>query len=481
MMKRTLYILLSALLALSSCYRFDPTEARYTDGPIWPDYMDVTVPVGIAPLNFCYTTAEGPVPVTTFTYGDRSIAIKGREVVWKDRQWKNMLEAAKGGDIIVRSSVLPDEWRIHVSEDEIDYGINYRLLAPGYEVYSKMGIYERELSSYKERALIENTQFDGCVNCHAYNRGNPDNYSLHIRGSHGATLINLEGELEAYNTKTDSTLGFCVYPYWHPDGEYIAYSSNNTRQGFHVLADKLIEVFDLDSDLQVYDVKNNTLISSQSIKQKNVWETFPAFSADGKTLYFCAATPKSIPSETEQIKYNLCKVDFDAATGTIGSKVDTLIFAEKMGKSVSFPKPSYDGRFLVYTLSDYGNFSIWHHEADLWILDLMTGESRPLDKANSPDTESYHGWSSNSRWLMFSSRRDDGLYTRLYFSHIDEDGQESKPFMLPQKHPLHYYSYQNRSYNVPEFVTGPVELDRVKAEKKINSTERVQFGFRMSE
>ena len=481
MMKRTLYILLLGILTLGSCYRFDPAEARYTDGPIWPDYMDVTVPVGIAPLNFCYTTAEGPVPVTTFTYGDRSISIKGREVVWKDKQWKNMLEAAKGGDIIVRSSVLPEEWRIHVSEDEIDYGINYRLIAPGYEVYSKMGIYERELSSYKERALIENTQFDGCVNCHAYNRGNPGNYSLHIRGSHGATLINLSGELEAYNTKTDSTLGFCVYTYWHPDGQYIAYSSNNTRQGFHVLADKLIEVFDLDSDLQVYDVRNNTLISSRAIKQKNVWETFPAFSADGKTLYFCAATPKAIPSETEQIKYNLCKVDFDAATGAIGSKVDTLIFAEEMGKSVSFPKPSYDGRFLVYTLSDYGNFSIWHHEADLWILDLRTGESRPMDKANSPDTESYHGWSSNSRWLMFSSRRDDGLYTRLYFSHIDENGQESKPFMLPQKHPLHYYSYQNRSYNVPEFVTGPVELDRVEAEKKINSTERVQFGFRMSE
>jgi len=381
----------------------------------------------------------------------------------------------------VKSSVLPDPWTIHVSEDEIDYGINYRLIAPGYEVYSKMGIYERELSSYKEKALLENTQFDGCVNCHAYNRGNPDNYSLHIRGSHGATLLNLDGEMAAYNTQTDSTLGFCVYPYWHPGGDFIAYSSNSTRQGFHVLADKLIEVFDLDSDLQVYDVRNNSLITSASVKKENVWETFPAFSADGKKLFFCAATPRPIPAEVEEIRYNLCSVDFDPATGSIGSRIDTLIFAEGMGRSVSFPKPSYDGRFLVYTLSDYGNFSIWHHEADLWILDLETGESRPMDKANSHDTESYHSWSSNSRWLMFSSRRDDGLYTRLFFTHIDENGQESKPFMLPQKHPLHYYSYQNRSYNVPEFVTGPVELDRAGAEKMINSSERVQFGFRWSE
>lgn len=480
MMKRSLYILLGILM-LASCYRFDPKEAHYTDGPIWPDYMDVTVPPGIAPLNFCYTAQDGPVPVTTFSYGDISISIKGREVVWKDREWKRLLEAAKGGDIAVRSSVLAESWTIHVSEDEMDYGINYRLIAPGYEVYSKMGIYERSMSDYTEKALIENTQFDGCVNCHAYNRGNPDNFSLHIRGSHGATLLNIEGEMAAYNTKADSTIGFCVYPYWHPCGDYIAYSSNSTRQGFHILPDKLIEVFDLDSDLQVYDIRNNTLISAESVKDANIWETFPAFSADGKTLYFCAATPRPIPSEVDLIRYNLCSVDFDPATGTIGSRIDTLIFAEGTGKSISFPKPSYDGRFLVYTLSDYGNFSIWHHEADLWILDLATGESRPMDKANSPDTESYHSWSSNSRWMMFSSRRDDGLYTRLFFTHIDGNGQESKPFMLPQKHPLHYYSNLNRSYNVPEFVTGPVDLDRISAEKLINSKERKPFGFRMSE
>lgn len=480
MMKRTLYML-TGMIMLVSCYRFDPSEARYTDGPIWPDYMDVTVPVGIAPLNFCYTSPDGPVPVTTFSYGDISISIKGREVVWKDREWKKLLEAAEGEDITVKSTVLPEPWTIHVSADEIDYGINYRLIAPGYEVYSKMGIYERSLSDYKEKALIENTQFDGCVNCHSYNRGNPEEYSLHIRGAHGATLLNIKGTMDAYNTKTDNTLGFCVYPYWHPSGEYIAYSTNNTRQGFHVLSDKLIEVFDLDSDLQVYDIDDNTLITSPSVKEQDVWETFPAFSADGRTLYFCAAAPRPIPSETDQIRYNLCSVDFDPVTGNIGSEIDTLIFAEGMGKSVSFPKPSYDGKFIVYTLSEYGNFSIWHHEADLWILDLETGQSRPLEKANSNDTESYHSWSSNSRWLLFSSRRDDGLYTRPYFTHIDENGQESKPFMLPQKHPLHYYNYLNRSYNVPEFVTGPVELDRIKAEKKINSSDRVQFGFRMSD
>ena len=475
-----MHIVLSILL-ISSCYRFDPNEARYTDGPIWPDYMDVTVPSNIAPLNFCYTAAEGPVPVTTFEHGDISVSIKGREVVWKPKQWKRLLEAAKGGDIIVSSSVLPDSWTIHVSEDEIDYGITYRLIAPGYEVFSNIGIYERNLSNYKEKSLLENSQFNSCINCHVPHKGDPDKFSLHIRGKKGGTLISNDGEMKAYNTRTPEMIGSCGYTHWHPSGEYIGYSSNIVRQSFHVSPHKLIEVYDLDSDAHVYDIRNNTLISSEAIMQKDVWETYPAFSADGKTLYFCAARPKTIATEYQDIKYNICSVDFDPETGTVGNKVDTVVFAESMGKSATFARPSYDGRFIVYNISDYGNFPLYHHEADLWILDLRTGETRPMSNANSDDTESYHGWSSNSRWLMFNSRRDDGLYSRLYFTHVDENGQDSKAFMLPQKHPLRYYSHENRSYNVAEFVTGPVKPYRIKAEKLVSSKERTQFGFRMSE
>ena len=152
-----------------------------------------------------------------------------------------------------------------------------------------------------------------------------------------------------------------------------------------------------------------------------------------------------------------------------------------MGKSVSFPKPSFDGKYLMYTLSDYGNFSIWHHESDLWLMDLATGTTRPLDELNSQDTDSYHNWSGNSRWVVFSSRRDDGLYTRLYIAHSNGDGTFDKPFMLPQEDPAKYYSELMLSYNVPEFVTGPVPFDKIRAQKMINSPERVQFGFRWSD
>ena len=343
-----------------------------------------------------------------------------------------------------------------------------------------MGIYERDLSSFDERALIENTQFEGCVNCHSFNRGNPADMSLHIRGPHGATLLrHNDSQLTAYNTKTDQTLGFCVYPYWHPSGRYIAYSTNSTSQLFHSAHRNRIEVFDTASDLQVYDVEKNELLLSPILKQDSIYETFPVFSADGRSLYFCAA--QSIPEgsyKLDSIRYNLCRVDFNPETGSFGNQIETVIDAVSQGKSVSFPRPSYDGRFLCYTLSDYGQFSIWHHEADLYLLDLTSGENRAMTAANSEDTESFHNWSTNSRWLVLSSRRDDGLYTRPYFCHVDANGRIGKAFMLPQRNPRRFYRERFLSFNVPEFVIRPTHFDGNRASRIINDEYRKNFDVR---
>ena len=455
--------------------------------PVYPDYVGVTVPAGIAPLDFTLEGADALEVLLTAPDGTQ-LRNRGKEsTCFPQKRWAALLEKSVGDSLRVSVSGLYngawkrfDPFGIYVSPDPIDYGLTYRLLEPGYEVYSHMGIYERELGSFRERALLENTQFDGCVNCHASRQANPDDYTLHIRGAHGATLLQLDGELQAFNTKTDSTLGFCVYPYWHPSGRYIAYSTNSTRQGFHVQEDKLIEVFDLDSDIQVYDVKNNQVITAPQVKQTGVWESFPVFSPDGKTLYYTAALQVEIPGELPQSRYSLMKVSFNPETGDIGTDVEMLLDANALQKSVCFPRPSYDGKYLMYTLCDYGTFPIWHHESDLWLLDLATGESRPLAEVNSADTDSFHNWSSNSRWFVFSSRRGDGLFTRLYLAHFDENGVAGKPFLLPQRNPRAYYQDLFLSYNVPEFVTGPVHLDRISAQKAINSPERVQFGFRWS-
>ena len=458
---------------------------------IYPDYLGVTIPVNIAPLNFGMTDEKALLvdAVVSDRHG-HNLHSQGKESVDFDLDdWHTLLDQNRGDSLSVTVSAKYDDgWHtyspfsIYISPDSIDYGICYRLIEPGYEVWSKMGIYERDLSSFDERALIENTQFEGCVNCHSFNRGNPADMSLHIRGPHGATLLRhslTNNQFTAYNTKTDQTLGLCVYPYWHPSGRYIAYSTNNTRQVFHTAHQNRVEVFDTASDLQVYDVEKNELLLSPLLKQDSVYETFPVFSADGRSLYFCAA--RALPEgshELDSIRYNLCRIDFDPATGNYGNRIDTIINAEVQHHSVSFPRPSYDGRFLCYTLSDYGQFSIWHHEADLYLLDLSTGESHPMMGANSDDTESFHNWSTNSRWLVLSSRRDDGLFTRPYFCHVDANGRVSKAFMLPQRNPRRFYRERFFSFNVPDFIIAPTHFDDRQATRLINNESRKHFGVR---
>ena len=459
---------------------------------IYPDYLGVTIPVNIAPLNFGMTDEKALLvdAVVSDRHG-HNLHSQGKESVDFDLDdWHTLLDQNRGDSLSVTVSAKYDDgWHtyspfsIYISPDSIDYGICYRLIEPGYEVWSKMGIYERDLSSFDERALIENTQFEGCVNCHSFNRGNPADMSLHIRGPHGATLLrhslSTNTQFTAYNTKTDQTLGLCVYPYWHPSGRYIAYSTNNTRQVFHTAHQNRVEVFDTASDLQVYDVEKNELLLSPLLKQDSVYETFPVFSADGRSLYFCAA--RALPEgshELDSIRYNLCRIDFDPATGNYGNRIDTIIDAEAQHHSVSFPRPSYDGRFLCYTLSDYGQFSIWHHEADLYLLDLSTGESHPMMGANSDDTESFHNWSTNSRWLLLSSRRDDGLFTRPYFCHVDANGHVSKAFMLPQRNPRRFYRERFFSFNVPDFIIAPTHFDDRQATRLINNESRKDFGVR---
>ena len=489
-MKKIILSLLSVLL-LTACTSETVSDAKQEKNlpNIYPDYLGVTIPVNIAPLNFGMAdeTALLVDAVVTDRNGN-TLHSQGEESVDFDiDDWHELLDNNRGDSLSVTvSAKYEDGWHtynafsIYVSSDSIDYGICYRLIEPGYEVWSKMGIYERDLSSFEERALIENTQFEGCVNCHSFNRGNPADMSLHIRGPHGATLLRQnDGPMSAYDTKTDQTLGLCVYPYWHPSGKYIAYSTNTTQQLFHSADSNRVEVFDEASDIQVYDVNKNELLLSPILKQDSVYETYPVFSADGRSLYFCAA--RVIPEGSQlldSIRYNLCRIDFDPETGKFGNRIDTIINAEAQRKSVSFPRPSYDGRFLCYTLSDYGQFSIWHHEADLYLLDLATGQSTPMAGANSKDTESFHNWSTNSRWMVISSRRDDGLFTRPYFCHVDAKGNVTKAFMLPQKNPRRFYRERFLSFNVPDFIIRPTDFDGHKASGIINDESRKKFGVR---
>ena len=317
-----------------------------------------------------------------------------------------------------------------------------------------------------------------CVNCHTAQQTDPSRFVFHVRGNHGATMFQIDGKREWLKAKNDLLGGSMVYPYWHPTGKYCAFSTNQTRQGFHVVPNERIEVFDLSSDVFVYNPVTHEILTDSLLSTNDWSENTPVFSPDGKTLYYMTCYQREYPLQYKDEKYNLCKIDFDPETGKFGEKVDTIFNAVKMGKSLTWPRPSYDGKYILFTLIDYGYFSIWHNESEQWLLDLKTGEARNLKEINSPKADSYHNWNVNSHWIVFTSRRDDGLYSRLYLTSVDDNGHFTKPFLLPQRHPSDYYSTSLYSYNTPDFTKSKVDFDAYHAASEIMSDKRVETNVR---
>ncbi|MBR5704100.1 MAG: PD40 domain-containing protein [Bacteroidales bacterium] len=456
-------IALIILLAFAACRQSQVSLPTIAGTPaINPDYAGVTIPPAIAPLNFEYLGEEA---ARVYANGQK-VRMRGNLAVFGRRQWKKLLSC---DTISVSIQVKKDgKWQafqpfeIYVSKDAIDPYVSYRLIPPGYQGWQHMGIYQRELASYREGTIMENSLTGGnCMNCHTPSWGDPDKFVFHVRAAFGGTILRDGDFIEKLNTKTDSTISALVYPFWHPDGKLVAFSTNKTLQVFHAGDPNRIEVYDEASDVVVYDTEAHEIVWSPLTKSPDFFETFPSFSPDGKWLYFCSAAAVSpMPDKFDQAKYGIYRIAFDAATRTFGDALETVFDAPAMSKSASFPRVSPDGKYLCFTLQEYGNFPIWHQDADLWILDLASGEVGPLEGINSDSVDSFHTWSSNSRWMVFSSRRDDKLYTKLYIGHIDENGQAAKPFLLPQKDPVNYYKKLIYSYNLPQFMSGKVRVNK---------------------
>lgn len=464
-MRKIFPLFVLALLLLTSCSSDIKVSRHLNHTPnIWPDYKGVTIPPNIAPLNFCVAShgnsacryaliIEGAGTRLTLKTTDSKFSIRPAE-------WHELLSKARGSALkltVCRKGSSGWEafkpFTIQVAADSIDSYLAYRLIPPGYGLWYHMGIYQRNLENYNESAIVDNSTTDyNCVNCHSFPNQQADKMVFHMRAAHKGTYLVKDGQAEHIDREGMPPL---VYPYWHPSEKYIAFSSNKTSQSTFINHANRIEVFDTMSDVYVYDLQHHRILKSPLTASASKFETFPTFSPDGKWLYFCSAEAvDSLPENYKKVHYNLCRIAFDARHGTFGNKVETVYDAVREGKSVSFPRISPDGRLLVFTRHAFGTFSIWHHDADLWTIDLHSGRSYPLKAANSHDTESYHSWSHNSRWMAFSSRRGNGLYTRIFITYIDRRGQAHKPFLLPQSDPAEFYRNLQYSYNIPELKRG---------------------------
>ena len=396
--------------------------------PIYPDYCEVTIPENIAPLNFLLRANCEAIEVKA---GSLTINARDNEAVFDIDDWKALMEQSAGKEIDVTITALIDgrwiqyktfHWQ--VVTDQVDPYLTYRLIEPDYEIWNNVQIQQRCVENFETK--------------------------------NGGAILNQNGQLSKLSIPGSVYFGFS------PSGRYITYSTQQIIPAFHSLASKRLEVFDAKSNVFVADMEQHRIISSPLLSDSLKLETFPTFSPDGKYIYYCVSDSVSLPRDIKQLQYTLVRIPFDEQTGTIGTQVDTLLNGQRsmvnVPSSVSHPRISPDGRYLLYTVADYGTFPIWHPEADLQMMDLKTGRIDTLAIVNSEKSDTYHSWSSNSRWFVFASKRDDGLYGKPYFCYVDKEGKAHKPFCLPQKHPT-FYDNNLKSFNAPELGKGKVPFD----------------------
>ncbi len=440
-----------------------------------PDYLDIVIPYNIAPMNFeIDMPGEEYISRVTGANG-RTITVKGKTVIWEMKAWHALLEESKGGRLVYDIFIKDEsgKWKQYsfcntVAAEPIDPYISYRLIEPSYMHFSGMTINQRDLTTFKESVIFNNaTPCDErrgcCINCHVPRNHYKDGCSqFHVRQFNGGTVVMAGDSVVKVNLKTDSTISAGVYPAWHPTLDLIAYSTNDTHQSFFPFGNDRVEVYDKKSDIILYDMKTHEV--SNIANDPELMETFPFWHPDGKKIYYSVArypdgvSPDNVMDKFDKVRYDIVSREFNTDTRRFSSP-DTVVTASSTNQSALLPRISPDGRFLLYCKAPYGTFHIWHKESDLYITDLSTGKEYALSNANSKDTDSYHTWSSNSRWIVFSSRRDDGSYTRPYITYISPDGKDSKAFIVPQETP-DYYRQLMKSYNVPEFMVAPVGVKR---------------------
>lgn len=476
------YILLLPLVCLLAACTPSPENVGETDArpDIYPDYVGVTVPCNIAPLNFLLRDSCEALYVTASSEGyEIKSHRKGNEAIFNLREWRKLMEKARGKAVTVTVTALGGgKWTryrpfdVNVSVDRIDPYLTYRLIEPDYEVFSRLQIMERNVEDFSERVVCDyNAVGNRCMNCHTHAPGDSDLSFLYVRGEGGGMVLNDHGKLRLLNLKTPDMVSGSVYAQFDPTGRYIVFSTNVIIPAFHSRPDKRLEVFDTKSDVYVYDLQRDEVLRSPLLADSARLETFPTFLADGRGIYYCVADRPSRPLDVDSVHYSLCRIGFDPEHGRFGTGTDTIVAGIPGKRSVSHPRVSPDGKRLLYTVADFGTFPIWHREADLQMVDLTTGKIDSLRTVNSGMSDTYHCWSSTGRWFVFASKRDDGLYGKPYFAHVAADGSVSKPFLLPQKSPS-FYDENLKSFNVPDLGRTPVSFNPGDVANRINSSKQ---------
>ncbi len=312
-----------------------------------------------------------------------------------------------------------------------------------------------------------------CGNCHSF----ADNGSVlgldvdygNDKGAYGIMPVSTHMVMHDDNIITwadfkreDGELTFGLLSRVSPTGRYVI-STVKDRSVFVAIPDLMISqlFFPIKGILVVYDRETKTFAALPGANDPQYVQTNAVWSPDGKEIVFARnkahraehleqqnaalVDEKDVPEftvEKQPFRYDLYRMPFNDGKG--GTPL-ALEGASNNGMSNYFPKYSPDGRWIVFTKSK--SYMLLQPDSELWIIPAAGGPARRL-RYNTRRMNSWHSWSSNSRWLVFSSKVN-GPYTQLFLTHIDEHGNDSPPVLLER------FTSPDRAANIPEFVKLP--------------------------
>jgi hypothetical protein len=464
-------LLFTWMVLLVSCAQ-SPKNVVESDvyAAIFPEYYQLIIPPNIAPLNFVINEPGTKFRVELSAGESRTITIQQRSATIQIPldKWKKLIGENAGKSLNVDIWVFNNgKWTLHrrithaIAAEPIDSHLAYRLVHAVYLMWRDMGIYQRNMTNFDESPIIENSSTgNGCLNCHSFSKKDPSKMLIHFRIVNAGTLLWNDGKLSKIDTRSPQTHSAGIYPAWHPNGTHIAFTVGKLSPHLTTRGEKVVDVSDKVSDLMVYDIAKNLVLTSPKISTERR-ENMPVWSANGKYLYYTSA-PEVKKGDLESrlhAKYDLMRIAFDIENNRWGD-AELVLSSTLTGKSISMPSVSPDGKYMICSMSDYGYFTIFHKQSDLYSINLETKEFQRL-AINSNTSESYSTWSSNGRWLVFSSKRIDEVFTRPFIAYFDKNGVAHTPFVLPQKDP-EMYDRLLANYNRPELITGKVDVSPIE-------------------
>ncbi len=326
--------------------------------------------------------------------------------------------------------------RLIVSEHALDQGVAYRLVPPLFDplLPNALGFLAIDTGERTNLARFEGT----CVGCHAYAAG----ASCFNAKRGGDRRLVGAGRRDGAVRMKQLAAGNFSFAALSPDGRSVAVVYNPV--GNLSVNETVVEPFDYpyrSADIYVGGTGDGGLAPLPGANDPDVVEDMPAWSADGERIVFSRYRLEGKEGEAGIRRMDLYEVPFNGGRGGAAVPVKG---ASADGLCQYFPKYSPDGKWISFCRGDCSKGVYARRSSDIYLLPASGGEAVRLGLNAEDAMDSWHAWSADGRWLVFSSNRGAGDLTALYLAYIDGRGRSHPPLELA--------AWEGMKANVPQFV-----------------------------